>query len=369
MKILHAVLSQDFYGSERYCIELATAQARADHQVTVLIQDGASHCGRAFRREVDATSAAIARDRTGGSITLAIIPRGTPAFLHRPLARRILTGVAPDIVHTHLNPAARRVGRLAQKLGIPHVATLHIRYEPREHAHCDGLICTAAWQQAALAPTFRGESAMIWVWLPAAVHTALPRVGADEVAHLRRGWTAGDGDVVFGSIGRLMPEKGMDVLLRAFRSAFPQGDEPARLVVLGHGPQAHELRRIAEGERRIRLIDAQSDIAPFYRAFDVYVSAARFEPFGLTILEAMDAGCGLVVTRTDGPREFLKDARVLWAEPNDEAALAAQLRAAAANGRQRFAYDLSPFSRKHAVEAIEQFYARVLARKGAKARV
>lgn len=365
MKILHAVLSHGFYGSERHCIELATAQACAGHRVAVLIHGGDSHCARAFRQEIAATNAAIANSGGTGRIRLVVMPDALSAFLHRPFAFVSLLHLRPQIVHTHLNPAARRVGRMAQRLGIPHVATLHIRYEAREHGDCDGLICGASWQRAEIGREFRGESAVVWAWLPDAVHAALARVTPQEPAALRRSWTAGERTIVFGSIGRLMPEKGMDVLVQAFRTAFPKGDEPVRLVMLGIGPpdQERALRELSAGDSRIALIAPQPEIAPFYRAFDVYVSASRFEPFGLTILEAMDAGCALVVTLTEGPREFLKDANVLWAEPNDVAALAAQLSAAAARGRQRPAYDLAPFARPQAVAAIEAFYRRVIARR------
>jgi glycosyltransferase involved in cell wall biosynthesis len=168
--------------------------------------------------------------------------------------------------------------------------------------------------------------------------------------------------MVFGSIGRLLPEKGMDVLVEAFRVAFPRGDEPARLAIVGDGPQRAELERRAAGDARIVLMGRAPEVAALYRAFDVYVSASRFEPFGLTILEAMDAGAPLVVTRTDGPREFLEDAPVLWAEPDDAATLAAQLRAAAARGRVRQDYDLSPFRQSRAVAAVEELYRKVLAK-------
>jgi glycosyltransferase involved in cell wall biosynthesis len=363
MKILHAVLSEGFYGSERHCIELATAQARAGHQVEVLIHDGGSHCARAFRDGIAAANAAVAAKHGAGGIRLAVIPRAMPALLHRPFARRVLKRFSPDIVHTHLNPAARRVGRVAKRLGIPHVATLHIRYEAREHADCDGLICGASWQKAAIGKEFGGAVAVVWAWLPTAVEDALTRVTPEQVAGLRRDWRADDRTIVFGSIGRLMPEKGMDVLARAFRLAFPHGDEPVRLVILGIGAQEQEVRRLADGDARIAIIGPQPEIAHFYRAFDTYVSASRFEPFGLTILEAMAAGCPLVVTRTQGPREFLTEKTVLWAEPNDEATLTTQLRAAVARGRERQSYDLSPFMQSRAVAAIDALYRSVLQRK------
>jgi glycosyltransferase involved in cell wall biosynthesis len=365
MRILHAVLSRGFYGSERLCIELAAAQARAGHDVAVLIEGGDTPCARAFGQDIAATNAAIAADRGKGAIRLLIVPGGLPAVLHRPFALWTLIRFRPDIVHSHLNPAARRVGRVAQRLRIRHVATLHIRYEAREHAECDGVICGASWQHAEIGPEFRGTAAVVWPWLPGAVHAAIARVTAEEVAALRRSWTADDRAVVFGSIGRLMPEKGMDVLVRAFRAAFPAGTEAVRLVILGGGPpdEQQALRRLAAGEPRIVLIGAQPEIAPLYLAFDVYVSAARFEPFGLTILEAMDAGCTLVVTCTQGPREFLKDTNVLWTEPDDVAGLAAQLAAAVPRGKQRPAYDLTPFAPARGVAAIEEFYRRVIARR------
>jgi glycosyltransferase involved in cell wall biosynthesis len=365
MKILHAILSQGFYGSERHCIELAAAQARVGHRVAVLIHGGASHCARAFRQEIAATNAAISSGHGAGGARLVVMPHALPAVLHRLFALLTLLWWRPQIVHTHLNPAARRIGRIARRLNIAHVATLHIRYEPREHWDCDGLVCGAAWQRTEIGPEFHGESAVIWAWLPAAVHTALARVTVQEVATLRRAWHADDHTVVLGSIGRLMPEKGMDVLIGAFRAAFPRGDEPARLVMLGIGPaeREDELRRLADGDARITLVGPQPEIAHFYLAFDVYVSASRFEPFGLTILEAMDAGASLVVTRTEGPREFLKDARVLWAEPNDVTSLTAQLRSAVAHGRERQSYDLSPFMQARAVAAVEELYRNVLAKR------
>jgi glycosyltransferase involved in cell wall biosynthesis len=365
MNILHAILSSGFYGSERYCVELATAQARAGHRVKVLVGDEGSDCAHAFRREIEGTRAAIADEKTVGAVDLVAIPRRLPTFLHRMFARRILSPFAPDIVHTHLNPAARRVGHVAQRLGIAHVATIHIRYETREHAACAGLICSTQWQRSEIGPEFHGETALVPAWIAMAIHVSLARATPADVAALRSTWAADDRTVVLGSVGRLMPEKGMDVLVQAFRAAFPQGDEPVRLVIVGGGPpdEAAQLHGLASGDGRIALSGAVSDIARYYRAFDTYVSAARYEPFGLTILEAMAAGCALVVTRTHGPQEFLTEPSVRWAEPGDVATLAEQLSAAAAHGRARASYDLAPYRQNRAIAQIDEFYSRVLARR------
>jgi hypothetical protein len=54
MKILRAILRSGFYGSERYCVDLAVAQARAEHDVLALITDANSDRARKFRRKLSA---------------------------------------------------------------------------------------------------------------------------------------------------------------------------------------------------------------------------------------------------------------------------------------------------------------------------
>jgi glycosyltransferase involved in cell wall biosynthesis len=172
---------------------------------------------------------------------------------------------------------------------------------------------------------------------------------------------AGDQTFVYGSVGRLVPEKGMDVLVQAFRAAFPQGDDSVRLVIVGDGPQRDALRAAVAGDDRIVLAGAQDEVAQFYLAFDCYVGAARFEPFGIAILEAMAAGCPLVLTRSQGPVEFVVDPHVAWVEEDADGALAEALVAMQENGRRRLSYALDEFSPQRATGEIERFYARVLA--------
>jgi glycosyltransferase involved in cell wall biosynthesis len=360
LRILQAVLSQGFYGSERYCIELALAQANAGHAVAIIIQGGASDCAREFRRHIDGAGLG-GQGRAAGVISLYVIPQWLPPWLHRAFALVVIRRFTPDIVHTHLNPAARRIGAVAKRLGIAHVATLHINYEAREHEGCDGLIAIASWQKARVPVELQDKVAVIFPWLPSEVRTALSDATPDGATALRHEWGADDA-TVFGSVGRLVSEKGMDVLIAAFRMAFPRGDERVRLVIVGEGPQRSRLQELADGDGRIVLGGATFEVAAFYRAFDVFVSAARFEPFGLAILEAMAAGLPIVATKTWGPREFVADDRVLWVDIGDEGALSANLKQAYALGRVRYPYDVANFSRERAAEDIESFYRDVTVR-------
>jgi glycosyltransferase involved in cell wall biosynthesis len=359
MRILHAVLSEGFYGSERYCTELALAQASQGHTVQVVTLGRSSDCTQAMRRAI-ANADLPDRDR----LRLVTFPSGLPAFLHRPFAGAILRRFRPQIVHTHLDPATRRIGRVAQRLGIGHVATLHLSFSAREYGACDGLICIADWQRKSLPTSFAGEVAVVRNWLPVGVADALAKLGADHVSALRRSWRADDRTFVFGSVGRLVPEKGMDLLIDGFRAAFPTRQEPVRLVIVGDGPLRGGLSERVAGDTRIILVGAQSEVAAFHRSFDAYVSAARFEPFGIAILEAMAAGSPLVLARSQGPIEFVTDPQVRWVDVDDVTTLARTLAEVASARPSRLAYALGAFSRERAVHEIDSLYQRVLMRHG-----
>jgi glycosyltransferase involved in cell wall biosynthesis len=203
LRILQAVLSQGFYGSERYCIELAVAQANAGHAVAIIVQGGASDCAREFRRHINSAGLG-GQGRAGGLISLYVIPQWLPPWLHRAFALVVIRRFNPDIVHTHLNPAARRIGAVAKRLGTPHVATLHINYEAREHEPCDGLIAIASWQKARVPVKLQDKVAVIFPWLPSEVQTALSDATPDGSSALRQEWSADDATAVFGSVGRLV---------------------------------------------------------------------------------------------------------------------------------------------------------------------
>jgi glycosyltransferase involved in cell wall biosynthesis len=351
MRILHSVLSDGFYGSERYCLELATSQAQAGHDVALLILDG-SDFAHEYGRMTTTTSDGMPR--------LFSVARWLPNFLLRPAVKRILDEFKPELVHTHLARAVGCVGEQAHALGIPHVATLHTDYDENRYATCDGMICIAAWQRDALPASFRGAVTMVPNWLPHSITHSLETLAPAEVAAMRATLNAGDGITVFGSAGRLLLEKGMDRLIRCFRAAFPFGNEPVRIVIAGDGPMRSDIEELCGRDSRVFLMGMQSNIAAVYRAVDVYVSAARFEPFGLAIVEAMAAGCPLILTRTKGPSEYVTDPRVKWADASDEVMLVDHMRAAVPSRHERLSYDLSQFSPTQAVAQIEAFYRQVL---------
>jgi glycosyltransferase involved in cell wall biosynthesis len=116
----------------------------------------------------------------------------------------------------------------------------------------------------------------------------------------------GDGDVVVLCVARLVPDKGIDVLLRAIAEA---GDERLRLVVAGDGPEASGLRRLA-GELGIRLTIlgnlTEDDLAQAYVDADVFALLSWHEPWGVVVNEAAASALPLVLSdRVGAARDLL----------------------------------------------------------------
>ena len=70
---------------------------------------------------------------------------------------------------------------------------------------------------------------------------------------------------------------------------------------------------------------SETALAGYYSRAAIYCSPARYEPFGLSILEAALSGCALVLADIPSLRENWNDAAVFVA-PDDAEGLAAQLR-------------------------------------------
>ena len=116
-----------------------------------------------------------------------------------------------------------------------------------------------------------------------------------------------------GIVGRIDPEKGVDVLVRAM-GLLQGAAADAHLVVVGSGglaPDGYPERVRAEAEAtlgdRVRFVGRTNDVPATLRALDVLVNASVAEPFGLSVLEAQASGVAVVGTRAGGIPDFVFD--------------------------------------------------------------
>jgi glycosyltransferase involved in cell wall biosynthesis len=130
-----------------------------------------------------------------------------------------------------------------------------------------------------------------------------------------------EGSPLLLCVARLTPQKGVDTAIRALPSI-----PGATLLVLGEGPERPHLESLARElgvSERVLMPGRVGDVAALYRRCDVLVHPARWEGFGLAMLEAMLAGRPVVAARAGSAPELVADGRTgLLFQPDDADALA-----------------------------------------------
>jgi glycosyltransferase involved in cell wall biosynthesis len=166
---------------------------------------------------------------------------------------------------------------------------------------------------------------------PVAETIGLVRCGIDRARFASK--LDRDGEPLVFTVGRLIPKKGFDVLLRALARTSPS----IRCVIAGDGPQREELEELARTlglEDRVRFLGAiDTERVRFWlRNARVFALPCRRTPEGdvdgipVALMEAMSSGCPVISTRISGIPELVQDGvSGLLVEGGDEEALARAL--------------------------------------------
>lgn len=338
MRIVHVLLTSRFAGTERHVVDLVAAQADAGHEVSLVLRR------KAAQDRPDAVAS-----RVDPRVRLELVADWLARWPAVPQARRRVQALAPDIVHAHLGSACRAMRGIT---GCPRVSTLHICYKPAHHAHLDGLIAIAPWQLEAVPKPLRDHTVQIDNWTV----PRPPTEGARERLRAQAGLR--EDEYVVGALGRIEPGKGMDVLVEAFQQADLPG---ARLVIVGHGRAWEAVRRQAPAD--VVMPGFATRPEDWLAAFDCFVSPARNEPFGLVLLEAMQAGLPVVATASEGAKHLAQMIGRPLVPIDDAPALAGALGQVHREGPRRQTYALEGYRVANKAREVDRFYESLLAQR------
>jgi glycosyltransferase involved in cell wall biosynthesis len=123
--------------------------------------------------------------------------------------------------------------------------------------------------------------------------------------------------IVLGAMGVFNQQHGFDVLIQAMHD-LPAGR--ARLLLAGFGPWEEKLRALAKPLEHVEFCGQIRDSAAFFARCDAVVVPSRWEPWGMTCLEARAAGKPLIVSRVDGLTEQMDHCGLL-VQPEDVEAM------------------------------------------------
>ena len=181
----------------------------------------------------------------------------------------------------------------------------------------------------------------------------------------RRVGLPAEGDPVLLYVGRLSPEKGVDVLIDACSILAREGRR-FQCHIIGTGPLAGPLQaridRLGLGER-VRLLGPrpQAELPDWYRAADVFVLPSHSEGVPNVLLEAAACGLPCVATRVGGVPEISDRGDIRLVPPAEPAGLAGAIGEALA-GRGRPRTVTPPRTWTESIDELEQFLEEVLAR-------
>lgn len=264
-------------------------------------------------RDVDVTSVPSVRWPPYPEIRLAL-----PA---RQRIRRAIAAFRPDVVHCATEFVIGRLGKIeAQRAGVPVCTSYHTDFARYTEAY------GVAWLRRPVTRWIgRFHADAERTFTPSApAREDLLRIGPRDIEVWGRGVDAaafhpgrrslavrqrlGVGHAVtFLHVGRLAPEKNVEVLLRAFevvRSALPP--EAVRFVVAGSGPSVPALRALAgPGVTFLGTLDRARELPGLYASCDAFAFASETETLGLVVLEAMASGLPVVATPSGGVADHL----------------------------------------------------------------
>ncbi len=141
-----------------------------------------------------------------------------------------------------------------------------------------------------------------------------------------RRWLAGSDDTaIVLHVGRLAPEKNLDVLADAWAAAHERVGQRAVFVLAGEGPETRRLLARLPWVRQLGFLD-RGRLAEVYDSADICVLPSRTETCGLVALEAMASGVAVVAADAGGFRESIVHGRSgFLVAPDDATGFAAEI--------------------------------------------
>lgn len=261
-----------------------------------------------------------------------------------------------DLVHANFFMSGMVAQQVKQALGIPFVITFHALGRVRRliQKDADGFpdarfaieerLMRAADRVIAECPQDKLDMEQLYGAPSEQIDIVPCGFDPDEFAPVAPGARARLGlrsdEFVILQLGRMVPRKGVDNVVRALALLEREHGTRARLLIVGGNsekpdPEATpELGRLMELARTLGVEDSvcfvgqrqRAQLRYYYSAADVFVTTPWYEPFGITPLEAMACGTPVIGTAVGGIKSTVVDGETGYlVPPNDPAALAERL--------------------------------------------
>lgn len=262
-----------------------------------------------------------------------------------------------DLIHANFWMSGLVAADLKAELSIPFVVTFHalgrvrriyqgkadgfpeerIEIEDRIIREADGIIAECPQDLQDLVELYQADASKITI-VPGGFDP--DEVWSVSKSIARRVLGISPDEKIVLQLGRLVPRKGVDIVVRGFAQAIREFQTPAKLIIVGGEsnepdpkitPEIGRLQKIAAEEKVSDWIifagrKQRRMIKYYYSAADVFVTTPWYEPFGITPLEAMACGTPVIGSAVGGIQYTVMDGITGFLVPaNDAVALAERL--------------------------------------------
>lgn len=324
MKIIHIILSKGFSGSEKYVIDLINEQSKK-HKCYLL--KNRKNKFQNFYQDLNKEVKIIEIDSFFSILTINFF----------------INLIKPNIVHTHLGQANRKVfKRNFFKL----ISTVHMNFKKKDFKNHDGLIVSNNSLKKEINQNFHKKIKKIYLW-PSANNKI--KIDSNE---LKNKYNITPKSYIFGSIGRFHYQKGFDFIIEAFKKIE---EKNIFLFLIGNGHE--DFKRYSN--KNLIILPYQKNTSDYYNLFDCFIMASRWESFGITLLEAMKFGLPIISSKHQGNQDWLENFDVDIFDINKLDSLTALMKKKYSYGKIKVNYNLDQFDKNKIIKEIENFYKEV----------
>ena len=251
--------------------------------------------------------------------------------------QRFLQQFAPQVVHVATEGPLGVIGRhWALGRGVPLVTSSHTDFPQYCRYYGAPALEPLVWRflawfhRPAALTHAPGRAMRASLVARGVAHTVVWGSGVDtshfrperRTPSIRRLMGLRDDAVVVLHVGRLAPEKELDVLLAAWGLVHDAAGLETQFVVAGDGPLAARVDESAPWIRRLGFLD-RDELADLYANADVCMLPSRTETCGLVALEAMASGLPVIGANAGGfPDSITSGVNGLLVQPGDARAFA-----------------------------------------------
>lgn len=129
---------------------------------------------------------------------------------------------------------------------------------------------------------------------------------ARRSADMRKRLGAGE-RITFLYVGRLAPEKDLDILLESIRQVNRCFSDTTRFIIAGDGPYASWLRKSSPENVLFTGYLRGKELSSLYASCDVFLFPSSTETFGNVVLEAMASGLPVIAANSGGVKDSVID--------------------------------------------------------------